>query len=69
VENAMQMTDLFFLIPVAVVLALVIAALGAWMWLRTSGRYDDPAVADDESSDEGSPISKAEAARSTSWLI
>ncbi len=66
----MLMTDLFYLIPVAVVLALVIAALGAWMWLRTSGRYDDATRIDDtEDSNENRPISKAEAARSTSWLI
>lgn len=66
----MLMTDLFYLIPVAIALALVIAGLGAWMWLRTSGRYEDLAATDDaEGSDEGRPISKAEAARSTSWLV
>src|SRR5262245_4653540 len=69
-DNAMLMTDVLYLIPVAIVLALMIAAFGAWMWLRTGRRDDDSAVIDDpDRIDEGRPISKAEAARSTSWLL
>jgi hypothetical protein len=64
----MFMMDLFYLIPVAVVLALGIAGFGAFLWLRSEredlGAPDNPSAAE-----EAPPISKAEAARSTSWLI
>jgi nitrogen fixation-related uncharacterized protein len=64
----MLMTGLFYLIPVAIVLALGIIGFGAFLWLR-SEREDLGAPDVPSASEEAPPISKAEAARSTSWLI
>jgi nitrogen fixation-related uncharacterized protein len=64
----MLMTGLFYLVPVAIVLALGIIGFGAFLWLR-SEREDLGAPDIPSASEEAPPISKAEAARSTSWLI
>jgi nitrogen fixation-related uncharacterized protein len=64
----MLMTGLFYLVPVAIVLALGIIGFGAFLWLR-SEREDLGAPDVPSASEEAPPISKAEAARSTSWLI
>jgi hypothetical protein len=53
---------------VAIVLALGIIGFGAFLWLR-SEREDLGAPDVPSASEEAPPISKAEAARSTSWLI
>lgn len=64
----MLMTDLFYLVPVAVVLALGIVGLGAFLWLR-SANEDLGAPENPSAAEEAPPLSKAEAARSTSWLL
>ena len=64
----MLMSDLFYFVPVAIVLALGIVGFGAFLWLR-SEREDLGAPENPSASEEAPPLSKAEAARSTSWLI